>query len=260
MRSRGLYVYGFVPAASVPDPSWTGLEHEGVPAPVRALRVGTVAALVSAYDHRRRALPLRRNLDPHQRVIRQAMKVGTIVPMAFGHVARREEDVLTLLRDNAGALTDELARLAGKVEGGLKILWDVEDVFRHLVDADPVLAAFRDQIFDSTYPASRSQKIELGRMFDERREEERGRLTEDALAALLPIAVDVCVNVPIGDRTVADVAFLLAQEAWSDFEARVRRVASEWPRAFAFQCSGPWAPFHFVELELAAASAEDEAC
>jgi hypothetical protein len=36
----------------------------------------------------------------------------------------------------------------------------------------------------------------------------------------------------------------------ADLEHRVAAVAAAWPPDVVFECSGPWAPSHFVVLEL----------
>ena len=47
------------------------------------------------------------------------------------------------------------------------------------------------------------------------------------------------------------------RDAQQGFEDRVGEMAALWPREYVFQCTGPWAPFNFVEAQLTALG-EDE--
>jgi hypothetical protein len=250
MPSHGLYVYGLVRATDDVNVGSGGLEYEGRPGRVELIRVGRVAAVVSPYDARRHVLPLRRNLDPHHRVIREVMETSTIVPMTFGHVARSRRDVAKALRRSGEAIAAELERLRNTVEMGLKVRLEVDNVFKYIVEADPSLATYRDRVFGSDQPPAHADKLELGRLFEDRLRLERSRLTERVLDALGHRVLETRVNPPHGEETVADVAFLLKRPAMVQFEGWVRETAAGWPSQYAFQCTGPWAPFNFVALQL----------
>jgi hypothetical protein len=250
MASTGLYIYGFVRTADAPDLGPIGLIYEGSPARVYTVSAGPVAAVVSNFDARGRVTPLRRNLDPHERVIREAMRITTILPAAFGHVARDAQQVATMLRRHGPSLTRELVRLAAKVEMSVRVAWDVENIFSHLVDQHPELAELRDRIFANGKQANSNDKIELGRLFEERREAGRADVVQRVVDSLRPIAVDVHVSRVHGEKAAADVAFLVARDDMQAFRQRVLDIASDWPAEYAFQCSGPWAPFNFVQIDL----------
>lgn len=255
-HATGLYLYGFIRADEDIDLGAIGLEHEGAPARVRALKEGDVAALVSDKDAKEKVLPLRKNLAPHNLVIRETMARTTIIPMAFGHVARSEEDVLRALRRNKAAIHAELDRLWHKVEMGLKVKWDVDNIFQHLLGLDPELAAFRDKVFGRASAASQAEKIELGRMFEERLSQEREREVERVTEALRADVAELKVNPPKGEKMVMDLAFLIDRDGAKTFEDKICKIAAAYPAQYIFDYSGPWAPFDFVELDFATKSTE----
>src|SRR5262245_1192283 len=152
MNADGRYVYGLVRAAQAPELGPIGLEHAGSPGRVYAISVDGMAALVSDYDRRRRIAPLRRNLEPHDRVIREAWKTTTMIPMTFGHVARSAREIERLLGRHARAIAAELNRLDGMVEISVRVKWDVDNIFKYIVDSDPLLASLRDRLFDPGQP------------------------------------------------------------------------------------------------------------
>ena len=255
MDPRSLYVYGFVRAAGAPDPGEAGLGHQGRPARVYCVPVGKVAAVVSAYDGNSRVLPLRRNLEPHHRVVAELAGRTTVVPVAFGHVARGERELKSFLRANAAAIWAELDRLDGKLEMGVRVRWDVQNIFKYIVEGDPELASSRDRLFGAGANAQPAEKLELGRRFEERLHAARASLTEQVLGSLEKEAVAARSNPPTTEETVADLAFLVERGAQARFQARVEEVAATWPAEYVFHCTGPWAPFNFVELQLGAAAA-----
>jgi hypothetical protein len=229
MPATGRYLYGLIRTAEDRDFGCIGLEHGDQPGRVYTARVDSIAAVVSEYGARQKVLPLRKNLDPHHRVIREVMKTATIVPMTFGHVARSEEEILKALRRNRNGIRAELERVDGKVEMTLKVKWDVDNIFECLVAADEELAAFRDQIFGRSQAPSQAEKIELGRMFEERLGREREEQTDKVVEAFRPCFAEFKANPAKNEKTVMDVALQVVRAPHKDVEARGYPIAGTIP-------------------------------
>jgi hypothetical protein len=133
---------------------------------------------------------------------------------------------------------------------GLRVVWDVENIFEYLVGRDPELAAYRDRLFGRSSAPSQGERIELGRMFEERRGRERDEHTERVVEILSSCAAEVKVNPPKSEKVVMELAFLVDREEVKAFEERVCEAAAAFPAEYTFDYSGPWAPFNFVELDL----------
>ena len=251
----GRYLYGLIRSAEDQDFGAIGLEHQGKPGRVHTVQVDGVAAIVSEYPVGEKILPLRKNLGPHHRVIQEVMKTATIVPASFGHVAKSEDDVARALRRNDGAVRAELDRVDGKVEMGLKVRWDVDNIFEYFVGLDPELAAFRDEIFGRSHAPTQAEKIDLGQMFERRVAQDREDQSERVVKAFQPLFSEVKVNPPKSETCVMDLAFLVPRDGVKSFEERVYVVAGTFPAQYLFDFNGPWAPFHFVELDLHVAAA-----
>jgi len=227
-----------------------GLEHAGAPGRVFTLRTDSVAAVVSEYSLRSKILPLRKNLDPHHKVIREVMKTATIVPMTFGHVAKSEAEITKALRRNRDDIRAQLDRLDGKVEMDLKVKWDVDNIFEYVVGTDPELAAFRDEIFGRSSAPSQTEKLELGRMFEERLTQQREEQTDRVVELFRACTSEVKVNPPRNEKAVMNLAFLVDRDRLKPFEECVYQVAGAFPAQYQFDFNGPWAPFNFVELDI----------
>ena len=247
-------MYGLIRAAEDLDFGPIGLEQDGAPAAVRTIRVGDIAAVVSECKPGGRILPIRKNLDAHHKTIREVMKERTIVPMTFGHVAECEADIAKTIKQNRDAILAELKRLDHRVEMGLRVRWDVENIFEYFVRENANLASYRDQVFGQSSPPSQAEKIELGRIFEDLVSRERERLSEQVLEILGPCSADVRALPAKNDKIVMDLAFLVDRDKLQAFEGKVYQAANAFPAQFVFDYNGPWAPFNFIELDLDAAA------
>ncbi|MBI2989093.1 MAG: GvpL/GvpF family gas vesicle protein [Deltaproteobacteria bacterium] len=250
---KGKYFYGIVRTEGdknlgptcLPSHRQVGLRR----AQVYTIGFKNIAALVS--DHPlTRIKPLRDSLAFHHQVIKEAIQDFTIIPMAFGHIVRSAREIRRLLEVNYPEIDEELNRLCNKVEMGLKILWDVDNIFEYFVNRDKELRDFRDTIFGRSRQPTQGEKIELGRLFENRLNRERERHAERVLKVLSIYTLDGKVNPPTHEKMVMNGVFLVEKGKEVLFEERVHRVAALFDGNFTFDYSGPWAPYNFIELEL----------
>lgn len=242
---KGKYLYGIVRTEGDKNLGPIGLRS----AQVYTIGFKNIAALVS--DHPlTRIKPLRDSLAFHHQVIKEAIQEFTIIPMAFGHIVRSAKEIHRLLEVNYPEVDEELNRLCNKVEMGLKILWDVENIFEYFVDRDKELRDFRDTIFGRSRQPTQGEKIELGRLFENKLNRERERHAERVLKVLSIYTLDGKVNPPTHEKMVMNGVFLVEKGKEGLFEERVHRVAALFDGNFTFDYSGPWAPYNFIELEL----------
>jgi hypothetical protein len=249
-KDTGLYVYGLIHTDKDMDFGQIGLEQDGKPGRVYTQREGTMAAVVSELAYCKKILPLRKNLVPHNAVIQEVMKTVTIVPVAFGHVGKNEKEITSMLRKNGDEIAEQLERVEGRVEMSLKVKWDVDNVFEHIVKHDSELAAFRDKLFCCSNNSSPADKIELGRMFEEKLDSEREELTDRVLDDFSSVACESCVNPLKNEKDVMNLVFLVDRKLLKSFEERIYQVAETFSGKYLFDYGGPFAPFHFIDLEF----------
>ena len=243
---KGRYFYGIIRAGDNQDLGPIGLRR----AKVYSIGFRNIAALVS--DHPLTKIkPLRETLTAHHQVIKEAIQDFTIIPMAFGHIVRSAKEIRRLLEVNYPEIDQELNRLSNKVEMGLKILWDVDNIFEYFVSRDRDLRDFRDRIFGRSRQPTQGEKIELGRLFESKLSRERQIHTEKVIRALSRCTVDVKVNPPTHEKMVMNGVFLVEKGKERPFEERVHLAAGLFDGNFGFDYSGPWAPHNFIELKIA---------
>lgn len=207
-----------------------------------------VGALVSDYPRVNKIKLLRKNLAPYHQVVREAAKRFTTIPARFGQIARDDGEVSVALRRHYDRIRRELERLDGKVEMGLKVQWDVEDIFEYFIEKDQELKARRDRL-KKKGPISRTEQVDFGRYFQNRIERARTEITERVLAPL-PTA-EVRLDDVSQDSMIANISLLIHEDSLQSLEEAVDSLGESMGDEYSLKLDGPWPPFSFVErLEL----------
>ncbi len=237
---RGVYVYGVL--RSEKDLTFGPIGIGVPPARVSTVCHRELAAVVSdgplgVPD------PTRDNVLAHQRVQEAVMREHTLLPMAFGITLRTRDDVAELLVSAYEAFDGVLTRLEGHVELGLKVLWDRDRVARDLESRDPELGRFKEE------PPGSPNRLEYERRLEVALRERADHDSHALVEALRQMAVAVRVVTPLGERMILNAAFLVAREREPAFDAKLRALAARF-ELLTFQYTGPWAPYHFVDIRL----------
>lgn len=243
---RGRYLYAIIDGGGDRE----ALGFDGVDgAEVYSMGDGRISAVVSDLPDRK-VRPERRKLAAHHEVLKKLMVDRTVLPMAFGLIADGPQSVRRILRLNASTFHEQIRRLAGKVEMGLRVAWDVPNIFEYALKIHPELAELRDHIFRGGREPSQDDKIEVGRTFDRLMTEEREAHGDRVAAVLSAHCSEIKSNKVRNDREVLNLACLVDRAKMKDFEAGVIEAARFFDNHFAFDFNGPWPPHNFVEIEL----------
>jgi hypothetical protein len=216
---------------------------------VYTITEGRVAAVVSGVASSKMR-PERANLKAHQAVLKRLMADTTPLPIAFGTIAASPEAIHKILVRNQHAFREQLQRVGGKVEMGLRVGWDVPNIFEYFVNTHTELRLARDRQVGTRHEFTQDEKIELGRMFDRLLNEDREEHTRNVERVLAPVCVEFKPNQCRNEREVMNLACLVRRDAQEEFSAGVFAAAKLFDNSFSFDYSGPWAPHNFVELDL----------
>ncbi len=239
------YLYAITDASQAGK--WGNIGING--ALVTTIIKGPVAAVVSGIAAKR-VRPERANLASHNGVIKLLMQESTVLPVAFGTIADRHQAVEFLLSKNRALLVEQLYSLRGKVEMGLRVRFDVPNIFEYLVNTHRDLRDSRDAAYGGLQEPKRGTKIELGGRFDRLLTEERETHTATVLPVLSTRCVEIKSNPPRNNLEVMNLACLVKREDLKAFEDAVLAAAGQFDNNFAFDFTGPWAPHNFVHIEI----------
>ncbi len=244
-QDTGRYVYAITDASALQAWSAPGINGR----PVYLVPEGSIAAVVSDITERR-IRPERRNLVAHHAVVKRLMEATTVLPVAFGTIAGGKKAVVKILRDHASSFAAQLDHVRDRVEMGLRVTWDVPNIFEYFVTHHPDLAELRDSVAGRDHGVSQDDKIELGRMFDRLLAEDRDRHIEAVMEVLGPCCDEIKSNPPRDEREVMHLACLVPRDARSRFEDAIFEAAKRFDNSYAFDFNGPWAPHHFVDVAV----------
>lgn len=248
----GVYVYCVTPAdafdaadVAFESPPMGGAENQ-----IRVVRHGDLAAIVSNSPVMRYTLR-REYLAPHEAVVAEAMRHGDVLPVAFGSIARSDEQVRErLLKAMSDELHEYLQYVHERVELDLKVHWDRETLFAEILEDNPEIRGLRDLVSAEDPDAAYYERIQLG------------ELTQAAIAAksegeaqvimeqLSPMAADTRVNDPLTDMMILNAAFLVEKAREPEFDERVQELAATQAGRFVIQYVGPLPPYNFVTIRV----------
>jgi len=242
---QGKYLYAIVRAAD----QELGIAGIGG-ASIYTIANGRLAAVVSDVPNAK-IRPERRHLAAQQAVLKGLLAASqAMLPMAFGIIAEGPQAIKKILSQNQEAFHQQLQRVAGMVEMGLRVSWDVPNIFEYFVNSHPELRAARDRLLRPYRHPSQEDKIELGRLFDRLLNEDREAYTEKVEEILSPYCQEIKKNKCRHEGEVMNLACLVPRGSQDDFERGVFEAAKLFDNHFTFDYNGPWAPHNFVELDL----------
>ena len=241
----GKYVYAIVTGTEARTYEVTGIDAR----PVYSVSDGMVAAVVSDCS-RATIRPERAHLASHSALLKRLMLDNTILPMAFGMIADDLKAVRTLLSLNQKAFLGQLKRVAGKVEMGVRVVWDVPNIFEYFVDTHPELRAARDRLLGGNREPRQEDKIELGHLFDNILGEDREAHSQVFEEVLAPCCAEMKRSAVRNVNEVLILNGLVERPKQKQLEDAVFAAAQQFDNNYAVDFNGPWAPHNFVDMEL----------
>src|SRR5881394_1076621 len=243
----GRYVYGIVETKEHLNFGKIGIGGAGEA--VYGVNYQDIAAVVSKtavaiFD------PTRENALAHEHVIETVMKNYTIIPMSFGTVFRTDDDIRQVLRSIYPSLKDVLKQMAGKLEFGLKVNWDRDQIIEDIKRDDEEIRQFHQEIIRKHLQSTYLARMQLGRMIDKALAERSISYVREIYEALRGVCVASRDNQPIGDKMIMNAAFLVERQREAQFDNAVNKVAKKHGQRLKFKYTGPWPPYNFVNIRL----------
>jgi len=243
----GRYVYGIVQAKEPVTFGKSGIGGAGEL--VYTVNYQDIAAVVSntsvyIFD------PTRENALAHEHVIETVMKNYTIIPMSFGTVFRTDDDIREVLKSIYPSLKDVLHQMAGKLEFGLKVNWDRDQIIEDIKRDDEEIRQFHQEIIRKHLQSTYLARMQLGRMIDKALAERSIAYVREIYEALRNVCVASRDNQPIGDKMIMNAAFLVERDREGEFDSAVNRIARKYGQRLKFKYTGPWPPYNFVNIRL----------
>jgi len=240
----GKYVYCIAETTEALD-----LGPIGIGGPAYTLHYRGLAAVVSDAPIEQHD-PTRENLLAHELVNERVMRDHTVIPMSFGTIFRSEEDVIDLLRSTGTAFSDVLDTIRGKVELGLKAVWDRDRAVAELEEQNTTIRDLKTEITSASTGSTYSARMQLGRLIESALETRARELVAGIHAVLDPLSVATRSNKLVGDNMIFSAAFLVGRAREGEFDAAVEALSDRYRDLLTFKYTGPWPPYNFVNIKL----------
>lgn len=251
----GVYLYCIGHASDLTSERVAALDAapvDGQGSSLRAIEHGELAAIVSDTSVERFELD-RDKLMAHHQVLEQAMSLGDILPVSYGMVAERDQEIVErLLHDAAGALSASLEHVRGRVELSLRVMWNQDQLFQEIVEEVPEIRALRDQLAGVSEEQGYYERIQLGEMTSSVIEQKNDLERSQMLDALSPISVDTRVGQESSDTLIMSASFLVDRDREPDFDAAVQSIYEPRQERMIFRYLGPLPPANFVNVMVEA--------
>ncbi len=199
-----------------------------------------------------RYLASRANLLGHEKVLETLMQrlepQGIVpLPLQFGLVVEDwESPRQEFVEARREALLAALARLAGKREVGVKILWNREEELQRILAQNEPLRQQRDALMGKILTVE--EAIAIGQALEAALEERQQEIIERFLAVLRPLSHEVVTGELLTETMLYNGAFLIDADKEPAFAAAVEQLDAEFDRQYRIRYNNYTAPYNFVNL------------
>jgi len=196
--------------------------------------------------------PTRENALTHEHVQEVVMNEHgfTPVPMSFGTLFKTDEDTVEFLKDTYDALRDVLVKMKDKLEFGLKVNWDRDQVLREIEARNEEIRKLKAEIETNTQSSTYFARMQLGRLVEQALVDRSESIVREIYDHLRDAAIASRSNKVIGDKMIMNAAFLVARDQAEHFDAKVHDIGKKFEGTLSFRYTGPWPPYNFVTIRL----------
>ena len=246
---EGVYVYCIIESGEPRTFGKIGIGGRGDD--VYTVNYRDLAAVVSrtplmVYD------PTRENALTHEHVQEVVMNEHgfTPVPMSFGTLFKTENDTVEFLKDTYDALRDVLQKMKDKLEFGLKVNWDRDEVLHEIEHENEEIRRLKAEIENNTQSSTYFARMQLGRLVEQALADMSDSYVRAIYDHLRDAAIASRSNKVIGEKMIMNAAFLVARDKADAFDAKVHEIGKQFEGKLSFRFTGPWPPYNFVTIRL----------
>ncbi len=234
-----MYLYAISDRPGAPVPPGAALEGmDGDPICLISIAYRGIAAVVDPLAAVGR--PTEDNLWRHEAVVEALMAEQTVLPVRFGTLLADEAAVQAALAAHYDEFVADLRRLSGKIELGLRVLWEEDAPASQISPADRIVGRPGS---GRAYVMTRLEQERQIRAWRQRAE----ALASDIHIAMAQQAVETTYHVLTTPRTLLTAAYLVDREQVPSFHRQVGTLSSDHP-SLHFLFTGPWPPYSFVTV------------
>jgi hypothetical protein len=194
----------------------------------------------------------RSNTLDYAGVIDELSKSCTLLPVRFGSVMESEDEILKMLERNYRGIQDNLLRVEGRVEFGLKVFCDPEK----LKSRPEIFGKDNIKIFDKT-PGSQNNSVYLDyvnkKLIEYRIEEALLSFVNSVIKEITGCCKSAGANGKfrkmVSPNNIIDGLFLIDRSKTNELITVVKELQVKYPD-LNLMLTGPWPPYNFVDITI----------
>lgn len=214
------------------------------------LRVGELALAFSPIEAPE-ALPSRRNMVMHTKILEALNRQGPILPCRFGMIVPSLSALENLIAHQHDRMVAMLAELEGWIELGIRVTLDEKAAIARFVAAEPRLREMSLQTNRASPRDAHRLRLDLGREIAGRLAGARGAVTAEIQALLAGFTEKHVVHAGGDDLTAFNGAFLVKSSDEAAIMAAIERYDAANGDWLSIRCVLPAPPYNFVAFSLA---------
>lgn len=201
--------------------------------------ISAVVSDVSTLDYKEE------NLLLHAEIIEKLMRFGTVLPFRFGIAFNDEQTVRGVLESFYESFSDNLKRLEGRVEMGIKIIWQPEKIIERATGIKPRWS-WPDPAVSSTGTGYLKRKMEE-HFARSALESGADQLVREIDGIFRPLFEECRVQTLRTRNMPMNGVYLIARGRLDEFRRRFRHLKEQYPD-LRFLLTGPWPPYNFTGI------------
>jgi len=206
-----------------------------------------ISAVVSNFDTSKYSIKKELAID-FARVIDELSHLFTLLPIRFGTFLKSDEIITQLLTDHYQPFHDNLEKVRGKDEFGLKLLWDYDkskESIRAEVEKEDLNPAdyFSKNTVNTNYLLEKMKKYRLEDALLKHVE----HFIDEISSLLAQINPDCRFNKMLSPSIILDAVFLVEKQRKGEFIQVIENLKQQ-HADLHFLLTGPWPPYSFMEI------------
>ncbi|MFA7467237.1 MAG: GvpL/GvpF family gas vesicle protein [Desulfotomaculaceae bacterium] len=196
---------------------------------------------------------LSENLYAHNAVMEYLLEHYTVLPVRYGTIVAGEKEITDLINCYGGEFKRQLHRFRGKVEMGVKVLWNIEQEQKEYRESETSGVS----IIQEPGSGSPGHRYLLNKYQEKAPQMQLRRKAEQAAALIHnPLAArseEACRSILRTPALMFSGAYLLDRRNVDGFRAEYQHLKKNLPK-YKFLLSGPWPAFSFANINCMAGS------
>jgi len=193
-----------------------------------------------------------KNINPdhvleHERVAEKLMESFAVLPMRFFTIFKDKEEILSMMSEYYDSFNENLNRLRGKLEFGLKVIWSGDVIKKRIAENNA--GKGQSKLLSNGSPArnyimEKFEKYKMNRQF-----EKEGHRDISAIDEFFSgFAVEKKLDTLKSDKLLLTASYLVEKAKQDDFKQAFERLKKSGPDGLKYLFSGPWPPYNFINL------------